>query len=327
MAIRKNTLYILSILLVLIIVGTYIINKSRKEYFQNDNINFGILPKDNHPVRIKNIVYYNDPIFITYNDKYVILTVDKAIKTEKEALAQIAYLKPKGKINGLTPVSYMDELYLQVFPDNDYNKKFNKTFRIVPYGSNTPKDINNPYIQINDIVNIKTIKEEYLCVNSFSLGLELINSNSVPTNAIFKISNSPQCYINYIKYGIDTRNTSIKTKEIIAKNMKDVLDNKMKEVSKNDDTILMLKKKRSDLLDAIEKSKADKNYTQNQMSIAKLEHDENINNVKDKYSTVKLDIVKDFANKLLDAGNAIDSAYVKEMKNILDRGCTNLLSK
>lgn len=327
MAISKNTLYILSILLVLIIVGTYIINKGRKEHFQNTNINYGVLPKDNHPTRIKNIIYYNDPIFITYNDKYVILTTDKAIKTKEDALAQIAFIKPKGKINGLTPVNYMDEVYLQVFPDNDYNKKFNKTFRIVPYGSNTPKDSNNPYLQINDIVNFKTVNDEYLCVNSFSLALELINSKSPLSNSIFKISNSPQCYINYVKYGLDTRNTSIKTTEIIAKNMKDVLDNKMKDISKNDDTIRMLRKKRVDLLEAIEKSKTDKDYTQNQMSIAKLEHDENINNVQDKYSTVKLDIVKDFASKLLDSENAIDAAYVKEMKNILDAGCTNLLSK
>lgn len=327
MNISKNTLYILSLLLVLILVGTYIINKGRKEHFQNPNIYYGVLPKDNHPTRIKNIIYYNDPIFITYSNKYVTLRTDKAIRTEKEALTQIAYLKPKGNINGLTPVSYMDELYLHVFPDSDYNKKFNKTFRIIPYGSNNSNSLNIPYLQINDIVSFKTIKEEYLCVNSVSLELELVNSSSQPSNSLFKINSSPQCYTNYIKYGIDTRNTSIRTTESILKNMKNVLDNKMKSVSSSDDTIKMLKKKRVELLEAIEKSKADGSYTQNQMSIAKLEHSENINNVKDKYSTMKLDVVKDFASKLLDAENAIDSAYIKEMKDLLDGGCANLLRK
>ena len=324
MAISRNTLYTLSLLLILILVGSYIINKSRTEHFQDPNIYYGVLPKDNHPTRIKNIIYYNDPIFITYSNKYVTLSVDKAIRTEREALAQIVYLKPKGKINGLTPVGYMDELYLGVFPDSDYNKKFNKTFRIVPFGSNGS---NIPYLQINDIVSFKTIKEEYLCVNSVSLELELVNSSSPPSNSLFKINSSPQCHINYVKYGIDTRNTSIKTTESILKNMKNVLDNKMKSVSPSDHTIKLLRKKRAELLEAIEKSKTDRDYTQNQMSIAKLEHDENINNVKDKYSTVKLDVVKDFASKLLDAENAIDSAYLKEMKDLLDGGCANLLRK
>jgi hypothetical protein len=221
----------------------------------------------------------------------------------------------------------MDELYLGVFPDSDYNKKFNKTFIIVPFSSNSSNSLNIPYLQINDMVSFKTIKEEYLCVNSVSLELELVNSTTPPSNSLFKINSSPQCYTNYIKYGIDTRNTSIKTTQHILKNMKNVLDNKMKSVSSSDDTIKMLKRKRVELLEAIEKSKADRDYTQNQMSIAKLEHDENINNVKDKYSTVKLDVVKDFASKLLDAENHIDSAYLKEMKDLLDGGCANLLRK
>jgi hypothetical protein len=324
MAISKNTLYILSLLLVLLLVGTYIINKGRIEHFQDPNIYYGVLPKDNHPTRIKNIIYYNDPIFITYSNKYVTLNTNKSIKTEREALAQIAYLKPNKKINGLTPVSYMDELYLQVFPDSDYNKKFNKPFRIIPYSSNVS---NIPYLQINDIISFKTTDEKYLCLNSFSLELELINSSSPPSNSLFKINSSPQCYINYVKYGIDTRNTSMETKESILRKMKHVLDNKMKSVSSSDNTIKMLKKKRVDLLEAIEKSKNDRNYIQNQMSISMLEHDENINNVKDKYSTVKLDVVKDFATKLLDAENVIDSAYLKEMKDLLDGGCANLLRK
>jgi hypothetical protein len=327
MNISKNILYMLSLLLVLILVGTYIINKGNMEHFQDPNIYYGVLPKDNHPTRIKNIIYYNDPIFITYSNKYVTLSTDKVIRTEKDALSQIVYLKPTGKINGLTPVSYMKELYLGVFPDSDYNKKFDKTFRIVPFSSNTSNSSNIPYLQINDIVSFKTIKEEYLCINSVSLELELINSTSPPSNSLFGIKNSPQCYTNYVKYGIDTRNTSIKTTQSILKTMKNVLDNKMKSISSNDNTIKLLRKKRSDLLEAIEKSKSDGNYTQNQMSISKLEHDENINNVKDKYSNVKLDVVKDFASKLIDAENAIDSAYLKEMKDLLDGGCANLLVK
>jgi hypothetical protein len=327
MDISKNTLYILSLLLLLIIVGIYIINKDRKEHFENPDIYYGVLPKDNHPTRIKNIIYYNDPIFITYSNKYVILTTDTAIMTEKEALSQIVYLRPKGKINGLTPVGYMEELYLGVFPDSDYNKKFNKTFKIVPYSSNISNSYNIPYLQINDIVSFKNIKEEYLCVNSVSLELELVNSSSTPSNSLFKINNSPQCYTNYIKYGIDTRNTSIKTTESILKNMKNVLDNEMKSVSSSENTIKMLEQKRVELLEAIEKSKVGESYKKDQMYKDKLEYDENINNIKNKYSTVKLDIVKDFAGKLLDAENTIDSEYLKEIKDLVDGGCARLLRK
>jgi hypothetical protein len=325
MAISKNTLYILSLLSVLILVGAYIINKGKMEHFQDPDIYYGVLPKDNHPTRIKNIIYYNDPIFITYSNKYVTLTTDTAIRTERDALGQIAYLKPKGKINGLTPVGYMEELYLHVFPDNDYNKKFNTIFKIIPYDYNESNSSNIPYLQINDIVSFKNIKEEYLCVNSVSLNLELVNSSSTPNNSLFKITSSPQCYKNYIKYGIDTRNTSIKTTESILRNMKNVLDNKMKSVSSSEDTINILKNKHAEILESLEKYKSDKSYTQNQMSIVKLEHDKNINNVKDKYTKVKLDVVKDFASKLLDVENSIDSEYVKEMNKLLDGGCANLL--
>ena len=89
----------------------------------------GILPKDNHIDRIDNIIYYNDPIFIEYgvpladsnastppdNGKYVLLKVGenaKAIGNKKQALTQVAYLKPKKAIKGLTPVPYMEKIKL-----------------------------------------------------------------------------------------------------------------------------------------------------------------------------------------------------------------------
>ena len=73
MAISKSTLYLLSIVLILTIVMTYFIHHSRQENFEdltNDEKEelkkelskgdpfFGILPKDKHPTRITNIIYY-----------------------------------------------------------------------------------------------------------------------------------------------------------------------------------------------------------------------------------------------------------------------------
>ena len=317
MAISKKTLIIISIFLVLTIFTTYIINKNNKEHFESQNMYFGILPKYNHRVRNDNIIYYNDPIFIEYSDKYVLLSTDKASGTKNNALIQIAYLKPKKSINnnGLNPVSYMDKLYIKSFPETNFNNKFNKEFQIVPYSNN------NPYLQINDIVSFKNDKEEYLTINPINLKLELLNSNGVPNNGLFKITNSPQCFINYVKYGIDIRNQNINTIQSIVKNMRNVLEKDIDSLDKHENDIKMLRKQKIDLQENINKYENNKDYIQNEMSIIRQEYETNISNLRDKNSTIKLDINKDFAHKKLIDENLIQATYLKEMKALLDKGC------
>jgi hypothetical protein len=319
MAISKNTLILLSIVLVLTIVSTYYINKNKKEHFESQNIYFGILPKYNHHTRNDNIIYYNDPIFIEYGDKYVLLSKDKALGTKNNALIQISYLKPIKSIknDALNPVSYMDKLYLKSFPETPYNNKFNKEFKLVPYSNN------NPYLQINDIVSFKNDKEEYLSINPITLEFELLNSISVPNNALFKITNSPQCFTNYVKYGIDVRNQNIDTMQSIVKNMRNVFDKDINSLDNHENDIKMLRKQRLELKENINKYQNNKDYIQNEMSIIRQEYDSNISNIRDKYSTIKLNTNKDFAHKKLVDENEIQTAYLKEMKLLLDKGCSS----
>jgi hypothetical protein len=315
-----NTLYLLSILLVLTILSTYFVHKSRIENFEDD-ISFGILPKDKHPSRITNIMYYNDPIFIHYSDNYVLLNTDKdtVIGNKKAALSQIAYISPKKKIHGLTPISYMEPLYIKTYPTNNFNNIFNNEFLIVPY----TRPINNqqPYVQINDIISFKTKNGDYLTINPLTNKLEIINSKTVPNNAIFKLSNSPQCYTNYEKYGIDTRNQSITTLSTIITNSRKHLEKKMKSLDGNEEQVRVLKKKEVNLKEDIEKSNNNKQYIDNQIEILKSEYDTTIANIKDNNDTLKLNVDKDITNRLELVENVIDSNYLKLMKETLDKGC------
>ena len=343
MAISKNTFYLLSIVLVLTIVMTYFVNRSRQENFEDvpnkdaattaagkdkdeksdaANTFFGILPKDKHPARITNIIYYNDPIFITYGeDKFVKLITDKSALGEmKDALIQIVYLSPKKKINGLTPVSYKEPLNLKVYPNNDFNKKFNVDFEIEPY----TKPFNNqqPYLQINDIINFRTKLGQYLTINPITSALELLTSSSLPSNGIFKITNSPQCYINYIKYGIDTRKQSISTLASVVDKMRKQLDRQLKSLSNDENKIRDLQRKQVSLKEAIEKANNNKEYVENELSILKQDYESTMAGVKDKNETTKVDVDKDIANRLQLVENVIDANYLKLMKNVVDKGCS-----
>jgi hypothetical protein len=329
MAIGKYLLISLLILSLILIYLQHNVNSTIENYISYN----GILPKDNHIDRINNIIYYNDPIFLEYNvsgtdvsgnNQYVLLKVGENIKSlgdKKQALTQVVYLQPKNRpIKGLTPVPYMEILSLKVFPDNDFDKMFNKEFMVVPYG--TGVNTQQPYLQINDFVSFKTKDNKYLCINPLDLTLELISSSTVPNNGIFRISNSPQCYVNYIKYGIDSRNQNLDTIKNIVDKMKDELTLKLKAQNGDMRSIKELRKRESDLKDSIDKYTNNKSYIENQMNILKGEHQGTLDNIRDKYSTIKLDAVKDFGNKILADKNAVDSFYLKEMKAILDKGCT-----
>jgi len=332
MAIGKYLLISLLVLTVLLLV-IQSTPKYREAYISYN----GILPKDNHIDRIDNIIYYNDPIFIEYgvpladsnastpqeNGKYVLLKVGentKVIGNKKQALTQVAYLKPKGAIKGLTPVPYMDKLKLEVYPDNDFNKTFNMDFMVVPY--ETKVNSQQPYLKINDYVSFKTIDNKYLCVNPLDLTLELFTSSTVPNNGLFRISNTPQCYVNYVKYGVDTRNQNLNTIQQIVQKMKDEIETRLKAQNGDSSSIRELRKREADLRDSIDKYTNNKSYVENQMNILKSEHQGTLDNIRDKHSTVQLDATKDFGNRILAEKNIIDSFYLKEMKAILDKGCT-----
>jgi hypothetical protein len=342
MAIGK---YLLVTLLILSIILLYLqrdINITVENYISYN----GILPKENHIDRINNIIYYNDPIFLEYNvsatnvtkttvpktnenvtgtnDQYVLLKIGENIKSlgdKKQALTQVVYLQPKNKpIKGLTPVPYMETLGLKVFPQTDFDKMFNTEFMVVPYS--TPVNAQQPYLQINDFISFKEKDGKYLCINPLDLTLELISSSTVPNNGIFRVSNSPQCYVNYIKYGIDSRNQNLDTIKNIVDKMKDELTLKLKARNGNMRSIKELRKRESDLKNSIDKYTNNKSYIENQMNILKGDHQGTLDNIRDKYSTIKLDSTKDFANKILADRNAVDSFYLKEMNAILEKGCT-----
>jgi hypothetical protein len=339
MAISKTTLYLLSIVLILTIVMTYFVHHSRQENFEDvpsntdtskkpNNQNnaadtyFGILPKDKHPNRITNIIYYNDPIFISYGeDKFVRLVTDKSVLGDmKTALTQIAYLSPTKKINGLTPVSYKEPLYIKVYPNTNFNKKFNVEFEIEPY--TTPFNNQQPYLQINDIVSFRTKLGQYFTINPVTSAIELLTSSSLPNNGIFKLTNSPQCYVNYIKYGIDTRKQSVSTLSSIVDRMRKELDKQLETMSKDDDRIRELEKQQVLLKEAIEKAENNKDYVENELSILKQDYESTMAGIKDQNDTTKVDVDKDIANRLQLVENVIDANYLKLMKNVVDKGCS-----
>jgi hypothetical protein len=331
MAIGK---YLLISLLVLTILLTLLQqNTTRIESYISYN---GILPKDNHIDRIDDIIYYNDPIFIEYgvssgtsnsstaspDSTYILLKVDettKAVGTKSQALTQVVSIKPKRTIKGLTPVPYMEKVNLQVYPKPN-NDRLNVDFMIVPY--DTTVSSQQPYLKINDYVSFKTADNKYLCINPLNLTLELFSSSTVPNNGIFKISNSPQCYINYIRYGVDTRNQNLNTIQQIVQKMKDELEKKLKAQNGDASSIRALRKQEADLRDNLDKYTNDKNYIENQMNILKSDSQGTLDTMRDQYSTIKLDADKDFANKILAEKNVVDAFYLKEMKALLEKGCT-----
>ena len=107
MAIKK-TLYLGILILLIVLVMTYFMNKKRlnnREGFEGD-IYYGTLPDINHPSRIRNLLYYNDPIFIEYFKKFVLLRDDDVIGERKDALKYIIYIEPTTSKKGLSPIEY-----------------------------------------------------------------------------------------------------------------------------------------------------------------------------------------------------------------------------
>ena len=196
----------------------------------------------------------------------------------------------------------------------------NISFQIIPY--TTPYNNQQPYLQINDVVSFRNEKGEYLSINPVTSELELLKSTSLPNTALFKISNSPQCYINYSKHGIDTRNQPIGTLSSIIDNMRKILDKEINNLGGDENKIRELEKKQVTLKEVIEKAQNSKDALENQISLLKQDYDSTINTINDNNYKLKLDVDKDMANRLQLVENVIDNNYLTLMKNEVKKGCS-----
>lgn len=314
----RSLLILLSIFLVLVIISNYMVSKNREGF--NDFYN-GILPKENHTVRVGKLLYYNDPIFIHYGSKYIMLQIGKSsIGDLKDVLAGIHYLSPRYSKKGLTPIAYGDELYLRVYPDNSFNREFNKIFKIVPYTK--PQNNQQPYVEMGDFISFVTKENEYLTVAQGTNVLELTNSKTVPDNGIFKLSNSPQCYINNKFYGADTRNSNITTIKIINDQSREYLDIERKKMVKNDEELRQLKSKEVQIKEEIMRLENSNDMMGLELSKLKEQYEKDIKKVRDDIEDRKIQIRKIIENNKQLAENLIDETYIKQMKDLLNKGCS-----
>ena len=322
----RNTLILFSIILIVIIISTYFINKNRKENFED--IYFGILPKENHSVRIGKLLYYNDPIFIEYgsmDDKsnkdssYVLLKEGNAIGKLEDSITIINYIKPKNVKKGLTPISYNESLYLRSYPENNFNNTFTMEFKIVPYSK--PENNQQPYVELNDFICFKTEKNEYLVIEEGTNKIKLLNSSSVPNNGIFRLTNSPQCFINYKMYGVDIRKAKLSTFRNIVDNAKKYLEEQKKKVIGDDEELREMKEKETQIKEEIQKLENSGEVMALELSNLKNQYDIDLKKIRESIENRKLELKKQLeVNKQL-AENVLDEKYLKDMKVILDKGC------
>ncbi len=313
---NKTTLILLSIFLVLVIIGTYLVRKNNVEKFSND-MYFGILPKENHTIRIGKLLYYNDPIFIEYGSKYILLKEGKCTGNVKDAISIINYIRPKNIKKGLTPIAYNDPIYLKSYPQTKFN--LDKEFKIVPYTK--PENNQQPYVEMGDYICFITKDNEYLTVSEGREELELLNSETVPNNGIFKLSNSPQCYINYKMYGVDGRKAKLSTIRMIVEAARNYLDKEKKKVIGDDSELRTMKENEVKLKEEIQKLENSGETMALELSSMKEQYELELRKLKESIEDKKSDIKKTIeANKQL-AENVIDEKYLKEMRDILNKGC------
>lgn len=313
----QTTIIIFSLFLILILVSTYFINKKRVEGFKD--MYFGILPKENHTVRVGKLLYYNDPIFIQYGSKYVMLKPGKSLGTIRDSIGIINYIKPKTVKKGLTPIAYNEPVFMKGYPDNDFNKNFNIEVKIVPY--TRPENNQQPYIEMGDFIAFVTKNNEYLVVEEGSEELRFVNSSSIPNNGIFRLINSPQCYINYKMYGVDLRDGQLSTIKMVMDKSREYLEKEKKKIIGDDKELREMKQKEVDIKEEIQKLENSGEVLALELSNLKQQYELDLKKIKNSIEDRKLELKKDLEiNKQL-AENILDEKYLKEMKDILDRGC------
>ena len=151
----KNTFILFVFILIFVLIGYKF--KSKNEKFED--IFFGILPSENHTIRVAKLLYYNDPIFIEYGSKFVSLKPGRSVGDIQESLNIINYIKPKNVIKGLTPIGYNEPIFLKAYPNNIFNNNFDKEFKIVPY--TRPENNQQPYVEMGDFIYFMTILPPY----------------------------------------------------------------------------------------------------------------------------------------------------------------------
>lgn len=312
------------IFLVLLII-LYILNGKSIEKYESskddsnlEDLYFGILPKENHKNRLRNLLYYNDPIFLEHNKRYFVLDNENSLVDFKEALLNVLYITPKKYKLGLSPIEYNESIELNTYPRKAtiLNKK---ELIISPYS----RPINNqqPYIEMGDFVIIKTKENEYVTVKPVSNSIELVNTKDIPNNAVFKILGSPQCYINYKKYGIDNRNKDLTTLKIVMNEIMKELNMEEEKLKVDEEKIKNLQKKQVELEENILKLENNVEVGDLELDKYKLDYENQIAEIREVLEKKKIELKRDLENKKQLAEGVFDEKYIQEMKNIVNRGC------
>lgn len=313
----RTTLIVLSIFLVVIIVSANFVKSTNVETFEDTF--FGILPKENHSIRVGKVIYYNDPIFIEYGSKYVSLKLGNVIGNIRSSLGGINYIKPIKTKKGLTPIGYNEGIFLKGYPDNDFNKVFNFSFKIVSYTK--PENNQQPYVEKGDFICFVTRRNEYLIVEEGTGELKLLNSSSVPNNGIFRLANSPQCYINYKMYGVDVRDAEVSTIRMVLDKSREYLESEKKKIIGDDKKVREMKDREFQMKEEIQKLENSGEVMAMEVSNLKQQYEIDLKKIKDDIENRKLVLKKDIETNKQLAENVLDQKYLKDMKAILDRGC------
>jgi hypothetical protein len=277
---------------------------------------------------MRNLIYHNDPIFLEYNKKIVKLNTNSQnptnLGTLEEVLENIVYIAPKKLKQGLSPVEYNSNVFLRSVVLGDSNKQPNNPIQttellIIPYIR--PENNQQPYLEIGDYVNIKTIGNEFLTIKPTDNTIEFVNSKDAPNNGIFRITNSPQCYKNYKIYGLDNRTNAIITLKILMNEIRETLDNERSKMSGDENKIREYKKKLVDLEEEVYKLENNVDINEGVLESAKRNYETELGNLKDALESKKFELKRDVENKKQLAQSVFDEKYIKEMKDIVTLGC------
>jgi hypothetical protein len=317
-----SILYLLIVFLALFLILNYL----TIEKYEDLGINyFGIFPKENHSKRMRNLIYHNDPIFLEYNKRFVKLNTSSVnptnVGTLEEVLENIIYIVPKKLKQGLSPVEYNSNVFLKsiVLGTPSKHPIEKKELLIIPYVR--PENNQQPYLEIGDYVNLKTIGNEFLTINPTDNTIEFVNSKDVPNNGIFRITNSPQCYKNYKNYGLDNRNTSITTLKILMNEIRETLEKEKEKMSSDQNKIREYKKKLVDLEDEVYKLENSVDINEGVLESVRRNYETELSNLRDSLESKKFELKREVESKKQLAQSVFDEKYIKDMKDLVSLGC------
>ncbi len=312
----RSTLYLFIIVLVLFLVGSYFARSSIENF--KDSV-YAILPKDNHSVRVGKLLYYNDPLFIQYGSKYLLFKTGSAVGEIDNALSIINFIKPKVNKKALAPIAYHEAIYLKTYPDTEFNKIFDREFKIVPYVR--PENNQQPYLEIDDYVCFISKDNDYLVVKEGTNELQLLNSRTVPNNGIFRVANSPQCYINNKLFGTDIRDAKMSTMKMIVEKAKNYLEEEKNKLMNENSELNTMKENQRKIQDEIKRLEEGEKSSVLETSNLKEQYEAELKKMKDDIENKKLQLQQELDKKKQDLENSIDEKYIKEMRELISKGC------